>query len=175
MSRSQATASTGSGTRVADLVPGSEARGVYALKKKVCREQPGGSLFLLFQFSDRTGVINGVLWDGAATTQHEIAAGDLVHVQGEVQLYQNTRQIKVRQIVRADPAGFDLSEFCRPRPKISRRSTGACWRRSRRCAIRGCGVCTAISSAIRIWPAPSSTPRPARAGITPMSVACSST
>jgi 3'-5' exoribonuclease len=111
MSRSQAAASTGSGTRVADLVPGSEARGVYAVKKKVCREQPGGSLFLLFQFSDRTGVINGVLWDGAATTQHEVAAGDLVHVQGEVQLYQNTRQIKVRQIVRADPAGFDLSEF----------------------------------------------------------------
>jgi 3'-5' exoribonuclease len=111
MSKPRAAASTGGTTRVADLVPGSEARGVYALKKKVCREQPGGSVFLLFQFSDRTGVINGVLWDGADTAQHEVAAGDLVHVQGEVQLYQNTRQIKVRQIVRADPAGFDLSEF----------------------------------------------------------------
>jgi 3'-5' exoribonuclease len=160
---------------VADLVPGCEARGVYALKKKVCREQPGGALFLLFQFSDRTGVINGVLWDGAAATQHEIAAGDLVHVQGEVQVYQNTRQIKVRQIVRADPAGYDLSEFL----PTSTQDLDALYAR----------VMAMIDTVRDTWlrrlytdmftdpdlARGFSTHRPAKAGIMPTSAGCSST
>lgn len=97
--------------RIADLRPGMQAHGVYVVKKRIGREQPGGGKFLLFQFADRSGQINGVLWDGAEAVQQEIGAGDLAHVQGEVQLYQNVRQIKVRRIVRADPAAHDVSEF----------------------------------------------------------------
>jgi 3'-5' exoribonuclease len=97
--------------RIADLRPGMQARGVYVVKKRVGREQPGGGKFLLFQFADRSGQINGVLWEGADAVQQEIDTGDLAHVQGEVQLYQNARQIKVRRIERADPATCDVSQF----------------------------------------------------------------
>ena len=97
--------------RIADLVPGMHARGVFVVKKKVCREQPGGHRFLLFQFADRSGQINGVLWDGIDDVSNGIAAGDLAHVQGDVQTYQNARQIKVQRIVPAEPGGFDLADF----------------------------------------------------------------
>jgi 3'-5' exoribonuclease len=101
----------GASPRVADLVPGMRIQGVYVVKKKVCREQPGGARFLLFQFGDRSGTVNGVMWDGVDRVEREVTAGDLAHLQGEVQLYQNTRQVKVHQLVRADPTAFDLSAF----------------------------------------------------------------
>ena len=97
--------------RSATLQPGMPVRGIFVVKKKVGREHASGGKFLLFQFSDSTGSINGVLWDDADAVERDVAAGDLVHVEGEVQLYQGSRQVKVRRIVRADPASFDLSEF----------------------------------------------------------------
>lgn len=97
--------------RIADLVPGMHAHGVFVVKKKVCREQPGGHRFLLFQFADRSGQINGVLWDGVEDVVNRIAAGDLAHVRGDVQTYQNARQIKVQRIAAAEPGEFDLADF----------------------------------------------------------------
>jgi|CXWL01.1.fsa_nt_gi 3'-5' exoribonuclease len=97
--------------RVADLRPGMQAGSVFVVKKCVRREQPNGAPFLLFQFSDRTGQINGVLWDERLATDALVTSGDLAFVQGDVQTYQNTRQIRVRRIELADPAAYDLSEF----------------------------------------------------------------
>lgn len=97
--------------RVADLRPGMQAGSVFVVKKCIRREQPNGSPFLLFQFADRTGQINGVLWDERLAAGAPVAAGDLAFVQGDVQTYQNTRQIRVRSIELADPAAFDVSEF----------------------------------------------------------------
>jgi 3'-5' exoribonuclease len=94
---------------VANLRPGTAVNCVLVVKKKVAREQPTGAKFLLFQFSDRTGTINGVMWDGVENV--DVVAGDLVQVEGDVQLYQNTRQIRVRRLRRADPTGVDLAGF----------------------------------------------------------------
>ena len=97
--------------RVADLAPGMHPDGVLVVKKKVRREQPDGSRYLLFQLADQSGQINAVLWHGAELVDAQIAAGDLARVRGEVQLYQNTRQIKVQRMERADPGAYDLAAF----------------------------------------------------------------
>jgi 3'-5' exoribonuclease len=97
--------------RVADLRPGMQAGSVYVVKKCLRREQPGGAPFLLFQFADRSGQINGVLWDEKQVADIDVSTGDLAFVQGDVQLYQSARQIRVRRIVRADPSSYDVSEF----------------------------------------------------------------
>jgi 3'-5' exoribonuclease len=97
--------------RVAELEPGMRPDGVVVVKKKVRREQPNGNRYLLLQLGDRSGQINAILWHGADIVDAQIDAGDLAHVRGEVQLYQNVRQIKVQRIDRADPSGYDLSEF----------------------------------------------------------------
>jgi len=96
---------------VAKLEPGMRPDGVLVVKKKVRREQENGTRYLLFQLGDRSGQINAILWHGAEIVDDQIAAGDLAHVIGEVQLYQNARQIKVQRMERADPSGYDLSAF----------------------------------------------------------------
>lgn len=99
------------GRRIAEMVPGMRSDAVLVVKKKVRREQPDGSRYLLFQLADRSGQINAVLWHDADVVDTQIEAGDLAHVRGEVQLYQNARQIKVQRIERADPSAHDLAEF----------------------------------------------------------------
>jgi 3'-5' exoribonuclease len=97
--------------RVADLAPGMRPDGLLVVKKKVRREQPDGTPYLLFQLADRSGQINAVLWHGADLVDAAIAAGDMAHVRGEVQLYQNVRQIKLQRLDRADPSAYDLAAF----------------------------------------------------------------
>lgn len=96
---------------VAALAPGENADGVVIVRKKVRRKKPDGESFLLFQLGDKTGQINAVLWSGADRVDRELGPGDLAHVQGEVQLYQNTRQIRILRICRADPDTFDVTQF----------------------------------------------------------------
>src|SRR5262245_64797501 len=69
--------------RVADLAPGMHPDGVLVVKKKVRREQPDGSRYLLFQLADRSGQINAVLWHSAELVDAQIAPGDLARVRGE--------------------------------------------------------------------------------------------
>lgn len=97
--------------RVVDLVPGQRADGVVVVRKKVRREQPNGDPFLLFQLGDDSGQINAILWHGAQDVDTRIHAGDLAHVQGEVQLHQQVRQIRLHRMQRADPAAYDVSSF----------------------------------------------------------------
>lgn len=96
---------------VADMAPGMHSDGVLVVKKKVRREQQNGSRYLLFQLGDRSGQINAILWHGAEIVDDQITPGDLAHVVGDVQLYQNTRQIKLQRMERADPSAYDLSNF----------------------------------------------------------------
>lgn len=96
---------------VADLAPGMHSDGVLVVKKKVRREQQNGARYLLFQLGDRSGQINAILWHGAEIVDDQITPGDLAHVVGEVQLYQNARQIKLQRMERADPSAYDLSAF----------------------------------------------------------------
>ncbi len=97
--------------QVATLEPGMHPDGVLVVKKKVRREQQNGGRYLLFQLGDRSGQINAILWHGAEIVDDQISAGDLAHVTGEVQMYQNVRQIKLKRMERADPSGYDLSAF----------------------------------------------------------------
>ena len=95
----------------AALAAGENADGVVIVRKKLRREKPDGEPFLLFQLGDNSGQINAILWRGADIVDRDLRPGDLAHVQGEVQLYQNTRQIRIQRIRRADPSTFDVTQF----------------------------------------------------------------
>jgi 3'-5' exoribonuclease len=103
--------------RVATLAAGETADGVVIVRKKVRREKPDGESFLLFQLGDNSGQINAILWRGADIVDRALSPGDLAHVQGEVQLYQNTRQIRIQRIQRADPTTFDVTQFLPSSPR----------------------------------------------------------
>ncbi len=92
------------------LKVGDKVERVMVVAKKVRRSFTGGK-FLLFQFSDRDGILGGVFWDPGADVIKDIHVHDVVKVKGEVQEYQGTLQLKVIAIERLNEKDYDPVQF----------------------------------------------------------------
>ncbi|MBN2172452.1 MAG: HD domain-containing protein [Candidatus Krumholzibacteriota bacterium] len=96
---------------VNSLRPGGQVESVYILKRKLLKKNPDGSRFLLFQFSDNSGVVGGILWEDAQTVYDRLTQGRFVVVRGEVQEYREMLQVRVQDVRQVDGGQFDLADF----------------------------------------------------------------
>lgn len=98
---------------VADLA-GRENREITgffaAVSKQVRTNREGGRYFALI-LADRTGQIDGRMWE--IDDAGEFEAGDVVKVRGEVCRFNERLQIKVEKIRRATAGQYELSDFVR--------------------------------------------------------------
>jgi len=83
----------------------------YVLKRKLMKKNPDGSCFLLFQFSDSTGVVGGICWEDAQQIYKSLSQGRFVRVVGEVQTYRDALQIRVFQAEPLEEGQLDLADF----------------------------------------------------------------
>lgn len=108
---------------VADLA-GRENREItgffVAALKQVRTNREGGRYFAL-TFADRSGQIDGRMWE--IDDAGEFEAGDVVKVRGEVCRFNERLQIKVEKIRRATAGEYELSDFVRQ----SQRDIGEMW------------------------------------------------
>lgn len=96
---------------VSGLQAGQEIDSIYILKRKLLKKNPDGSRFLLFQFSDNSGVLGGILWEGAQEVYDRLEQGRFVRVLGDIQDYREQLQVRVRHVEAVDGSRFDLAEF----------------------------------------------------------------
>lgn len=96
---------------VGNLKAGREVDSIYILKRKLLKKNPDGSSFILFQFSDNSGVLGGVLWEGAQEAYDRLEQGRFVRVMGEIQDYRDMLQVRVRDVESVDGSRFDLADF----------------------------------------------------------------
>ncbi len=99
------------GQYVADIKIGDEVRETFLLNKKVIREKKGGGYFLTLEVNDRTGSLEGVIWDNAEAINRSVKTGDFVFVTGMVNEYNGHAQITVQNMnvvaeTKIDPADF---------------------------------------------------------------------
>ncbi len=83
---------------------------VVVVAKKVRRNFSGGT-FLLFQFSDKDGLMKGVMWDPPIEVEESVRADDVVHITGEIQEYQGSLQIKVVAMDKMEEDEYNPSLF----------------------------------------------------------------
>ncbi|MBD3178179.1 MAG: HD domain-containing protein [Candidatus Latescibacteria bacterium] len=83
---------------------------VMVVSKLVAREFSGGE-FLLFQFSNRDGILKGVMWDPPEGLKEKIEEGDVARIKGKVQDYKGTLQLKVFEIDKLDKSDYDPGMF----------------------------------------------------------------
>jgi 3'-5' exoribonuclease len=97
---------------VASLQPGQRVESSFLVHSKERKMASSGSAYLDLSLRDATGIVSAKLWD---CDRHatEFEAEDIVEVQGEVEAYRGTTQIKVRKIARASlaPAEIDWSDY----------------------------------------------------------------
>jgi 3'-5' exoribonuclease len=113
---------------VSSLQAGQEIDSIYILKRKLLKKNPDGSRFLLFQFSDNSGVLGGILWEGAQEVYDHLEQGRFVRVLGDIQDYREQLQVRVRHVEVVDGSRFDLAEFL-PVTPMDREALAEEWRR----------------------------------------------
>ena len=112
---------------VAELHAGAQVDSVYILRRKLLKKNPDGSRFALFQFSDNSGVLGGILWEGSQETYSRLTQGRFVRVTGEIQEYRDLLQVRVQRVEQVDGSQFDLADFL-PVTPLDRDALAEEWR-----------------------------------------------
>jgi 3'-5' exoribonuclease len=94
---------------VGELKAGQSVKETFVLTKKIVKDKKDGGLYAILEFSDRTGSIDGISWDG--DDLNEISADDFVFVTGNVTEYSGRLQIVVDAIHLVDEADIDAEDF----------------------------------------------------------------
>ena len=94
-----------------ELKDGDELNTIYHVKTKSQATAKTGKEYFNIQFSDRTGTIDGRIWDTSSPAIEEFKAGDFVEVEGDVISYNNQLQLKIRRLRIADKSEFNSEDY----------------------------------------------------------------
>jgi len=98
------------------IEPGQTIDDIYIVKDPILRSTTRGDLYIAMFLSDRSGQINGRMWQATETTYKSLPKPGFVHIQGRSELYQNNLQIVINNIAVVDPGKVDIDDFL-PRTK----------------------------------------------------------
>jgi 3'-5' exoribonuclease len=81
------------------------------VKDKVLGMGKNGKAFLSLLVGDKTGHIDGRIWDRVEEIAETFEIGDVVIVKGQVQVYQSRKQIIIHKIEKAAPDSYLKDDF----------------------------------------------------------------
>lgn len=96
---------------VEQLRDGDNLDDVYLVTDKQLRANRNGNPFLLVELRDRTGGIQGRMWNAGEQQARGFAVGDFLHAVGKVQLFQGSLQVILTSMDRVEPQKVELTDF----------------------------------------------------------------
>jgi len=96
---------------IADLQVGEPGDSVFLGAESSLRTTRNDNAYLSVKLSDRSGRVEGRLWDAGEALAGSIAVDDFVHVKGRAESFRNEIQINIRTITRADTDKLRLGDF----------------------------------------------------------------
>jgi len=94
-----------------EIEPGEGINDIYLVKDPILRSTTRGDLYIAMFLSDRTGQLNGRMWQATETIYRALPKPGFVHVQGRSELYQDNLQIIVNSIQPIDPGKVSIEDF----------------------------------------------------------------
>ncbi len=91
------------------IEPGEAIDDIYVVRDPILRSTARGDLYIVMFLSDRTGQLNGRMWQATETVYKALPKPGFVHIQGRSELYQNNLQIIINNVsvVDADKVRID--------------------------------------------------------------------
>jgi 3'-5' exoribonuclease len=96
---------------VNELSHGDSVRDIFLVAEKHLRANRNGNLYLQVELRDKTGTISSRLWNANETIYTSFDDGELVQVEGKVQLYQGALQMILSRIQPAPTERLQLEDF----------------------------------------------------------------
>lgn len=84
--------------RIAEFNSGDDIQGFYIVKAMNLKTSSNNKKYLDFTFADKTGEINGKLWDVKGDDEKKYSPGAIVKLRGTVTLWQSQLQLKIIKI-----------------------------------------------------------------------------
>lgn len=88
-----------------------EVEGVFLLRNLTLAVAKNGKPYLVLKIIDRTGEIEGRVWDNADLLAKSFAKDDFIFLRGRASLYMEKMQVVVKEMRRQDETTVDLADF----------------------------------------------------------------
>lgn len=84
---------------------------VYVVREPILRSTSRGDLYIAMFLCDRTGQLNGRMWQASEVVYKSLPKPGFVHIQGRSELYQNNLQIVINTIAAIDPSKVTVENY----------------------------------------------------------------
>ena len=99
-----------------EIGPAETINDIYLVRDPILRSTTKGDLYIAMFLCDRTGQLNGRMWQASELVYKSLPKPGFVHVKGRSELYQNNLQIVINTITPIDPSKVTVEDFL-PRTK----------------------------------------------------------
>ncbi len=96
---------------IADLKDRDSVDSVFMVKEKTMALAKNGKPYMNLKFMDKSGEIDGKLWDNVDELDKSFQKGDFVQIRGTGSLYMGKMQLVAKEIRRLDEENVDLADF----------------------------------------------------------------
>jgi 3'-5' exoribonuclease len=94
-----------------EIEPGELINDVYMVAEPVLRSTTRGDLYMAMFLSDKTGRLDGRMWQATEAVYKSLPKPGFVHIEGRSELYQNKLQIVVNNINVIDAGKVAIEDF----------------------------------------------------------------
>jgi len=94
-----------------EIEPGLTIDDVYMVKEPILRSTTRGDLYIAMFLADRTGQLNGRMWQASEEVYRSLPKPGFIHILGRSELYQDNLQIVVNNVTIVDTANVCLDDF----------------------------------------------------------------
>jgi 3'-5' exoribonuclease len=94
-----------------EIGPGEAIDDIYIVRDPILRSTTRGDLYIAMFLSDRSGQLNGRMWQATETIYKALPMPGFVHIQGRSELYQNNLQIIINNISIVDASKVHIDDF----------------------------------------------------------------
>ncbi len=96
---------------ISKIEPGEPINDIYMIRDPILRSTTRGDLYIAMYLSDRSGQLNGRMWQATETIYKALPKPGFVHIQGRSELYQNNLQIIINNISVVDVSKVCIDDF----------------------------------------------------------------
>ena len=107
----QTTQATHTHKFINQIAAGETINAVYVVRDPILRSTSRGDLYIAMFLCDRTGQLNGRMWQASEIVYKSLPKPGFVHIQGRSELYQNNLQIVVNNIAAIDASKVNVENY----------------------------------------------------------------
>lgn len=96
---------------VRDLQDKQALHSIFLARDKALLTGKNGKSYISLCLADSSGAVDARIWDNVDLLNEAFASGDIIHVKGQVQLFQNRKQVIIHRLERARPEEYRMGDF----------------------------------------------------------------